>query len=182
MNLHGTTAAPMPRLPYADGSQAPEIAERMRQRRGGRLLNLDRMLLYSPDAASAWNTFLGAVRQGLDLDPLIREMIILRVAVLNGAQYEYDAHHPPAVRAGAQQDWLEDIASWQDSERFSTEQRAVLAFTDASTRDVAVPDEVFEALRGCFEPRHVVEIVLVASTYNCVSRFLVSLGITKDGE
>ena len=172
----------MARLPYSDGSSAPEIAEQMRRRRGGRLLNLDRMLLHSPDAASAWNTFLGAVRQGLELDPLIREMIILRVAVLNKAQYEYDAHYQPAVQAGAQPDWLRGIGSWRTSSQFTDEQRAVLAFVDASTREVAVPDEVFEALRGRFEPRHVAEIALVTATYNCVSRFLVSLGITKEGE
>lgn len=172
----------MARLPYSDGSSAPEIVEQMLQRRGGKLLNLDRMLLHSPAAASAWNTFLGAIRQSLDLDPLVREMIILRVAVLNKAQYEYDAHYGPAVQAGAQPDWLTEIASWQTSAQFSEPQRAVLAFVDASTKDVTVPDEVFDALRGHFEPQNVAEIALVTATYNCVSRFLVSLGITKEGE
>ena len=54
---------------------------------------------------------------------------------------------------------------------------AVMAYTDAMTLDVSVPDAVFERLRGCFGEREVVEITATVGAYNCVSRFLVALDV-----
>jgi 4-carboxymuconolactone decarboxylase len=170
----------MPRVPYVDDSADTEVAQRMRARRGGKLLSLDRMLLHSPIAADGWNVFLGAVRGGTSLDGLIRELIILRIAVLNGAGYEYEAHLPPARAAGAREEWLLGVREWQTSDQFSQVERAVLAFTDAVTVSVAVPDPLFAALEPHFSERELVEIALVASVYNSVSRFLVAMGITEE--
>lgn len=152
----------------------------MRSRRGGRLIALDRMLLHSPEAGDGWNVFLGAVRGATSLNGLVRELIILRVAVLNRADYEFQAHLPPARAAGAKEQWLHAIRDWESSDQFSQAERAVLAFTDAVTRSVTVPDPVFAALESHFGERELVEIALVASVYNCVSRFLVAMGITEE--
>ena len=59
----------------------------------------------------------------------------------------------------------------------SAEQRAVLRYTDAMTKTVAVPDEVFEELRACFDEKEIVEITATVAAYNCVSRFLVALDV-----
>lgn len=54
---------------------------------------------------------------------------------------------------------------------------AVLAYTDAMTLDVQVPDAVFAELRNMFSEREIVEITATISAYNCVSRFLVALDV-----
>lgn len=54
---------------------------------------------------------------------------------------------------------------------------AVLAYTDAMTLDVAVPEAVFARLRLCFGEKEVVEITATVAAYNCVSRFLVALDV-----
>ena len=56
-------------------------------------------------------------------------------------------------------------------------QWAVLEYTDAMTRAVAVPDPVFAELRRLFSEREVVEITATVAAYNCVSRFLVALDV-----
>jgi alkylhydroperoxidase family enzyme len=43
------------------------------------------------------------------------------------------------------------------------------------TRDVEVPDELFEELRWHFDERGVVELTATIAAYNLVSRFLVAL-------
>ena len=53
----------------------------------------------------------------------------------------------------------------------------MLAYTDAMTLDVRVPDEVFAALKDLFSEREVVEITATVAAYNCVSRFLVALDV-----
>jgi alkylhydroperoxidase family enzyme len=56
-------------------------------------------------------------------------------------------------------------------------QAAVLAYTDAMTLDVRVPDEVFTRLKSQFSEQEVVEITATIAAYNCVSRFLVALDV-----
>ena len=63
--------------------------EAVRARRGGHLLNLDRMLLHSPELTRGWNSYLGAVRTRLSVSPRLREIAICTVAVLNQAEYEF---------------------------------------------------------------------------------------------
>ena len=55
----------MARIPYADPTR-PDIAalaERITRERGGRMLNLYRMLLNSPPVAEGWLTLFTAIRQ-----------------------------------------------------------------------------------------------------------------------
>ena len=54
----------MTRLPLLRDDQVgpPEVVAAIRQRRGGQLLELDRLLLHSPAFAAGWNDFLGKVR------------------------------------------------------------------------------------------------------------------------
>jgi alkylhydroperoxidase family enzyme len=54
---------------------------------------------------------------------------------------------------------------------------AVLAYTDAMTLDVRVPDKIFNALKEQFSEKEVVEITATIAAYNCVSRFLVALDV-----
>ena len=72
----------MARLPYvaADVAEPAELVAAIRKRRGGRLLNLDRMLLHSPALAAGWNAYLRAVRSELSLDPMLRELAMCGVA------------------------------------------------------------------------------------------------------
>ena len=73
-------------VPYQplDLDEPAELVTAIRKRRGGQLINLDRMLLHSVPFARGWNQFLGEVRNNLALDPKLREIAMCGVAVLNG--------------------------------------------------------------------------------------------------
>ncbi|MEU6407851.1 carboxymuconolactone decarboxylase family protein [Microbispora sp. NPDC046933] len=167
----------MARLPGADG--AGEIAARIRARRGGALRPLDGLLLHSPPIADGWNSLLGAIRQRTALPPDIRELVILRIAVLNRADYEWAAHEPEARAAGLGEAHLDAIRD-EDADRhpaFDDRARRVIAYTDAMTRHVHVSDAVFDALRADFTDAEIVELTATAAAYNMVSRFLVALDV-----
>lgn len=175
-----------PRLPYLppDIAQPAELVAAIRARRGGELLHLDRLLLYSPPLAHGWNGFMKAVRTELTLDARLREIAICVVAMLNGAEYEFHHHAPELLRAGGTQrqvDALRDPAQAAAmSGLFSAAERAVLQFAIESTRDVAVSDSAFDAVRSALGPRPTVELVAVIGAYNMVSRFLVALGVSPE--
>ena len=168
----------MARLPYADPTtpEAKPVAERVIAERGG-ILHLYRMLLHSVPLTEGWLAFLTAVRQRLSLPGALRELVIMRVAIVNGAQYEADQHAPIALKEGLTQPQLDALAQWERATVFTSEQRAVLELTDRMTRDVQVPEGVIDVVRKHLSPREVVELVATIAAYNMVSRFIEALGI-----
>ena len=65
----------------------------------------------------------------------------------------------------------------ESGEGLSEVQWAVVAYTDAMTKEVHVPDEIFAKLKRWFGEQEIVEITATIAAYNCVSRFLVALDI-----
>ncbi len=175
----------MARLDYPDlgapGSPAHAMADRVRQERGGRLLNLYSMQLYNPDIASGWLELGTAVRFKSELDAATRELAICLVAATTGAEYEWRAHRRLAIEQGFSEAVLDDILRWRTAEAFDERQRAVLALTEELTRDVTVKDETFDAVKKVLPANHVVELVATVAYYNMVARFLVGLEIDLEG-
>ena len=175
----------MSRVPYVPGERTEsesELVARIRARRGGKLLNLDRMLLNSPSFAQGWNAHLGAVRRELLLDPRLRELAVCAIAVLNGADYELVQHTPEFLRAGGTAAQVEALArfgtEFEETATFDATERAILQLALEMTRNVQVSDSTFERVQSALsDTRHVVELVGVIATYNMVSRFLVALQV-----
>lgn len=168
----------MARISYADPDR-PEnraLADRIRVERGD-VLHLYRMLLHSPPIAEGWLGYLTNVRQRCGLAGDLRELVIMLVAHLNGAPYEADQHAPIARKEGVADEKLAALPDWERSHLFTPRERAVLAYTRSMTRDIHVPDEVFEQVRREFDERSIVELTAIIAAYNMVSRFLEALQI-----
>ena len=168
----------MARLPYAnpDAPALKPLVERIVAQRGS-VLHLYQMLLHSPPVAEGWLAYLTAIRQGTSVEPALRELVIMRVAIVNRAPYEAEQHAPIARQAGVTARQLEALSDWRGADCYTDEQRAVLTLTDSMTRDVQVPDEVLAEIRRYLDDRRVVELVATIAAYNMVSRFLEALGI-----
>jgi len=67
------------------------------------------------------------------------------------------------------------LADWRPSTLFSERERAVLAYADTMTRDIAVPDAVFAELKRHFNTREIVELTVLIGTYNMNARVLQAL-------
>jgi alkylhydroperoxidase family enzyme len=161
------------RLQYVDPSDpnafpTPEdkaVVSRVEARRAPRPLQaLDLTLLHSTPVADGWNSFLGAVRTKTSLADDVREIAICRVAVLNQAWYEW-GHHAPLAKAGGVSDAAIAVLGDKglgggefEGSGFTEKQWAVILYSDAMTRDIAVPQEVFDELRKHFSEKEVVEI------------------------
>jgi alkylhydroperoxidase family enzyme len=156
-----------------------EVVERVKARRGGKLIALDKTLLHAPPVADGWNSFLKAIRTQTTLPVSIRELAICRVAVLNRAWYEWDSHVPILKEAGVLEEAVVERIrdrEW-DGEGLDGRHRAVLDYTNAMTVGCVVPEAVFQQLKGLFSDREVVEITATVAAYNTVSRFLVALDV-----
>lgn len=179
------------RLPYVSDPPPTNTPDEARilssvqaRRAPNPLLPLDLALLHSFPVAEGWNSFIGAIRTRTSLSDIVRELAICRVAVLNGALFEWEQHAPLLQQGGLSKEALQivgnrqtDFCDVESRERFSRDQRAVLRYTDAMTMTVTVSDEVFRELKECFNDQEVVEITATVAAYNCVSRFLVALDV-----
>lgn len=166
--------------PIAPGSR-PELAqlEAGITAERGRVSLLYQVLLNSPPLAQGWEQLLTAIRNRSSVPADLREMVILRVAVLNRAPYEFEAHVPHALKAGLPQTKIDALrdAGAASSDVFSVQERCVLALTDTMTRDIEVPDSVFEPVKAHFNDQQLTDLVATVAAYNMVSRFLTAFQI-----
>jgi len=165
--------------PIAPGSR-PELAdiEARIQAERGRISPLYQVLLNSPPLAHGWEQLLSAVRNRNSLPAGLRELVILRVAVLNRAAYEFDAHVPHALRSGLTQAQVDAVrAPAPDAALFDGTERLVLELSDAMTRDIDVPDALDARVRAAFAPQTHLDLVATVAAYNMVSRLLAALRI-----
>lgn len=176
----------MTRLPLLTDAQVgpPDLVAATRQRRGGELIDLDRLLLHSPAFASGWGAFMGPVRTGLALSPLLRELAMCGVAALNRADFEMHHHAPLYLAAGATEAQLAalrrlgDEPGLADDPVFDAAQQAVLGLVVEMTRQVQVQDTTFARVQSVLgSDRLVFELVGVTAAYNMVSRILVALNL-----
>src|SRR5215475_9892125 len=164
----------MARITLIDENHYPELAEsvaKIKGARGGRLINIYRLMLHSPALANAWFDLNQAVRYGTEIDGQCRELAVIRVAILNNVEYVVRAHGPAyALKEGLTPEQVNAVADWKSSNLFSEKQRTLLAYTDAITREIDVADTVFTDLRNFHTERQVVELTMLISAYNMLTR------------
>ena len=174
----------MARVTLIGEADHPELAERIAKikgARGGRLINIYRLMLHSPALADAWFELNQAVRYGTEIDGQCRELAVIRVAILNDVDYVQRAHGPAyALKEGLTPEQVTAIADWQSSQLFTEKQRALLAYTDAMTRNIDVPDSVFDELRKHFSERQAVELTMLIGAYNMLTRFVKALKVDPE--
>jgi alkylhydroperoxidase family enzyme len=174
----------MARVSLVEEKEHPELSEliaKIKGARGGRLINIYRLMLHSPALASAWFDLNQAVRYGTEIDGQCRELAVIRVAILNNVEYVIRAHGPAyALKEGLTPEQVAALSDWQPSNLFDEKQRALLAYTDAVTRDIDVPHAVFADVRKHFSERQTVELTLLIGAYNMLTRFLKALKVDPE--
>jgi 4-carboxymuconolactone decarboxylase len=167
------------RVPFIQPGTRPELAEIERTilAERGRVSILYQALLNSPPVASGWERLLTAVRNQNSLPADLRELMIIRVAVLNGADFELQAHIPHALAAGMAQAKIDALQQAVPAAVFTETEQLLIDLTDAMTRHVSVPAAVMERMQALFDARGLLDAVATVASYNMVSRLLVALDI-----
>ena len=167
------------RVPMVEPGTRPDLAdiEQSILAQRGRISELYRVLLNSGPLAKGWEGMLTAVRNQSSVPADLRELMILRVAVLNRAPYEFDAHVSHAQKAGMSEAKIAAVREPGIAALFSDDEKLLLELTDAMTRDIDVPEALMDRVKARFDTRAVVETVATVAAYNMVSRFLVALQV-----
>ena len=164
----------MARVKLIEPEDCPEqagLTDRIRKGRRGNVINVYKVLLHTPDIAGVWLDLVNAVRWKTELDGRLREIAIIRVGYLNRCAYVVNQHVPElSVPEGLSQEESDALADWRAAPYFSERERAALAYVDAVTRDIDVPDSIFAELRNHFSERQIVELTVLIGAYNMHTR------------
>lgn len=155
-----------------------ELLNSMQARRaGGELIGIGRVRPRSSPLATGCNDRLGRVCAEFSLEVQYRELIMLRVAALNRADFEWGMHYPEYLPAGGTEEKCHALTAESVDGLFDGKERALITLTDQSTKQVNVGAEVIENLNSLFGESQTVEAVATAAVYNMVSCLLVALAI-----
>lgn len=163
----------MPRIPYPEGA-----AELPAYQPGNiRTLNVERMLCYLPDNIRAELGTLGKTLlwRGA-LDPVYRELALVRVGHLCHSAYELHHHKAFARTVGISETQLEGLRTGDLSSAFTPSQRAVLAFTDDIVNNVRASDQTLEPLQKHLSNSEIMELMVVVGYYASLCRILETFG------
>ena len=175
----------MPNIPYknTEGYEPKHVLDAVLARRGaGGLMNLDRILLHSPELTEGWSVMFRKIRNEFTAEPKLRELATCAVAMLNGAEYEFHHHKDVWIKAGATAAQVEAIHKFDpsvvDLAHFDAAEQAILRLAIEMTRQVKVTPATLAAARAVLaNDRQMVEMIAVIAGYNMVSRILVATGI-----
>ena len=171
----------MARIPYPDIEALPEDVRsffgRIRP-----MLNIYRMLPHAETSLYGFMKLGNALLFKAELDPVLRELVILRVGYLSDATYEIHQHLVVARHVGVSDAKIRALQNEPDATVFSGKERAILRFTDEVVKDVKASDAAYEAVAGHLSHREIAELLLTIGFYMMVSRFLENLEVEIEPE
>ena len=169
---------------HAMGALRPPNADQATPRREDRPkgLNILGTLARHPELTRAFFTFNGHVLSASTLSARHRELLVLRVAALRGATYEWAQHVVMAEDAGLAGDEVARIAHGPDAPGWSTLERAMLAAVDELVTDATVADATWGVLAGELDDQQLMDLVFTVGAYEVVAMACRSFGIELDDD
>jgi alkylhydroperoxidase family enzyme len=145
-------------------------------------LNVLGTLARHPALTIAFHTFNGHVLFATTLDPRDRELLVLRVATVRQAEYEWAQHAVLAGDVGLSSDEVERIAVGPDAPEWSPRDRALLRAVDELVRDAKVSDATWAVLAESFDEQQLMDLVFTVGAYDLLAMAFRTFGIELDDD
>ena len=142
-------------------------------------INLTRMLLYCPVAMVQSLLDFALSFRTANLEPKIRELVILRMATLRASSYELMHHLPAAKTAGLSEMEISAITSAQPS-GLDQKHSVMIQLVDDCSQLGKVSDLTLEKAAKLFSLGQIAEATLLAGLYEMLACFLKTMGVELD--
>ena len=136
----------------------------------------------APAGAKAFGNVHGYVAQS-GLDPVLVDLVYLRVSQINGCAYCLDKHTRDLLKQGVAVDKLALVQAWREAGAlFSEREKAALAWAESVTRvaQTGVPDADFQAASAIFGEKELVDLTFAISLMNAYNRLAISFRNTPE--
>jgi AhpD family alkylhydroperoxidase len=136
----------------------------------------------SPAGAKALGSVYGYVTQS-GLDPVLVDLVYLRVSQINGCAYCLDMHTRDLLKRGVAIDKLALVQAWREAgPLFSEREKAALAWAETVTQvaQTGVPDADFQAASAIFGEKELVDLTFAIGLMNTYNRLAISFRNTPE--
>ena len=136
-------------------------------------LDYDRI---APAGVKALGGVYGYIMQS-NLPAALINLVYLRVSQINNCAYCLDMHMRDLLKSGVKIEKFALLHAWEEAGNlFDARERAALAWAETVTRvaDTGVPDQAYEAARGVFEERELVDLTIAIGLMNTYNRMAIS--------
>jgi AhpD family alkylhydroperoxidase len=119
---------------------------------------------------------LEAYLHGSGLDHALLHMVKLRASQINGCAYCIDMHWKDARAVGESEQRLYGLDAWREAPYYTDRERAALEWTEALTNvtDGHVPDALYDAVRGHFSDKELVDLTWAVAAINAWNRVAIA--------
>ncbi|MGO9062327.1 MAG: carboxymuconolactone decarboxylase family protein [Candidatus Binataceae bacterium] len=145
-----------------------------------RVVNALGLLMRYPALAKAFLTFNRHLLFNSSLSDRIRELLILRIAWLRRAEYEWAQHVLLAQKAGLRKEEIEAVKDGPHSAVWAPLDAALLAAVDELHTDAFVTDTTWDALAGGLDQRQLMDLVFTVGAYDLLAMAFNTFGLELD--
>ncbi len=145
-------------------------------------LNIFRMIAQAPANLKPFVDYGTSLLFQTEFDGRKREIAVLRVAHVTRSRYEWHQHVTIARRVGVTDEEIAKIAVDGPARGLDDEGNLLCRVADEISRDVRLSDEALSAILERYGRRQAIELILVCSHFNMVSRILESTRVEVEGE
>ncbi len=178
--LSGPSGSVEARLPVVGRDQAALTVRAMYA--DGDPSNITKVLAGSPDTLAAMAPFLSQVMNPTTLDLATKEVVVLRVSVVNRCAYCVPTHQVAARRAGLSPEAVATLSARElTDEGLTAREHTLASYCDRVVIDAATVDEgLLAEMRRHFEDHEIVELTVLAGAITTLNYVAGVAGIPID--
>ncbi|WP_219836214.1 carboxymuconolactone decarboxylase family protein [Paenibacillus sp. R14(2021)] len=105
---------------------------------------------------------------GSTIEASLIDLVSIRISQLNGCDFCLDMHVKQAAIHGESELRLNEISAWQDSNLFTTRERAALTWSEILTKlpDQGVSDDVYDRVREQLSEKELSDLSFLIASVN----------------
>ena len=145
-------------------------------------LNILGLFARHPALARAYNTFNGHVLFASTLDPRERELLVLRVASVRQAEYEWAQHVVQGADAGLSVTEIERVAKGPRADGWSPIDAALLSAVDELLLDAMVSDDTWSTLAAELDEQQLMDVVFTVGAYDLLAMAFRTFDVELDDD
>jgi alkylhydroperoxidase family enzyme len=162
----------------------PEPRHPLPERRSDRPkgLNVLGTLARHPALTQAYHTFNGHVLFATTLSLRRRELLVLRVAAVRQADYEWAQHVVIGRDVGITPDEIARVATGPDAPGWSPFEAALLRAVDELVAGATITDPTWAVLSGELDEQQLMDLVFTVGAYDLLAMAMRSFGVELDDD
>jgi AhpD family alkylhydroperoxidase len=140
------------------------------------------VLAHHPELADAYNQLIRHALYFTTLTPRERELLVLRVAHVRDAAYEWAQHVYQAEVAGLNAEEVARVRQGPEAPEWDPHERALLSAADELLADARIAETTYAALTGTFDTQQMMDVVFTVGTYETFAMAMRTFDVELDDD